>query len=112
MEAARRVGCDIEARTLLPEGVADRVLSAAERADVARMSLPDVLWFSAKETVFKAVYPDVGRFFGFDEAEIEFDADGTFTAVLSRVIAAEAGVSRLEGRWLLTSAHAFTLIAA
>lgn len=42
-----------------------------------------MLWmFSAKESIFKALYPDVRRFFGFHAVELRLSAPGSFQAVL------------------------------
>jgi 4'-phosphopantetheinyl transferase EntD len=110
--ATRRLGCDAEINIALPEGVPNRVLSAVELDARDQSGLPDVLWFSAKEAVFKAVFPDVRRYFGFHEAVLCIDPKGTFTATLSHSLADAAGIRALSGRWVLTHGHAITLIAA
>ena len=70
LEGAERVGPELHAR----------LFTARERAeldphDAARAAL----LFSAKEAGYKAVYPNVGRFIGFHEAEVAVDPpSGTF----------------------------------
>lgn len=70
------IGVDVEAicSEELSESISDIVLSLQERAFLK--SFPEnycVLWtlaFSAKETLFKALFPTVGNYFGFDCAKI------------------------------------------
>jgi len=56
-------------------GLAKRIGSAAEMALGARAGLPFATWatllFSAKESLFKALYPAVGRYFHFPDAAAE-----------------------------------------
>lgn len=74
------VGIDIEARRPAPE-LNDQVPRAEERSWLDRAapeSRDDLLLalFSAKETIFKAFYPRVGTFFGFDAAALQPAAAG------------------------------------
>jgi 4'-phosphopantetheinyl transferase EntD len=80
------LGIDAEPHDRLPDGVLDAILATdAERAALAELALraPDIHWdrlfFSAKETVYKAWYPYHRRFLSFQEAELLFTAgaDGT-----------------------------------
>jgi 4'-phosphopantetheinyl transferase EntD len=60
----------------------------------------DRLLFSAKESVYKTWFPLAGRFLGFEEAEIEVDAErGRFVATL--LVGPPAPVRRLAGRFLV-----------
>ena len=106
-----RVACDAEPNRPLPEDVAPRILSRRERAAQTASGLPDRLWFSAKECVFKAVFPDVRGYFGFEEADVILASTGSFEAMLSPSIAARARVDRLTGRWVAVPEFLVTVIA-
>ncbi|PIE16355.1 MAG: hypothetical protein CSA68_02715 [Rhodobacterales bacterium] len=69
------LGVDVEkiASGASLQAIRERVLDAPERALIANTPRPDhlaTLAFSAKETLFKALYPNVQRFFGFDAARL------------------------------------------
>ncbi|MFA5964504.1 MAG: 4'-phosphopantetheinyl transferase superfamily protein [Sphingomonas sp.] len=71
------IGCDIEPREPLPNGVADHVLRPSERA--ALRDFPawfDRLVFSAKEAAFKAQHRLSGGFPEFHEIAITLDGKG------------------------------------
>lgn len=75
-DAAFHPGVDIEALAFgqAMEAILKTVVNAQERAIIeTQTSLSSALFatlaFSAKETLFKALYPIVRRFFGFDSAE-------------------------------------------
>jgi 4'-phosphopantetheinyl transferase EntD len=103
------IGLDAELDLPLPGGVLDVVSLAAERdslADLAR-SAPGPNWdrmlFCAKESVYKAWFPLTGRWLGFEQAHITFDAAaGAFTARLlvpgPEVDGRE--LTAFDGRWL------------
>ncbi|GAA0489317.1 4'-phosphopantetheinyl transferase superfamily protein [Streptomyces sp. NPDC046215] len=114
------LGIDAEPNGPLPEGVLDAVSLPAEREWIRALSAsrPGVSWdrllFSAKESVFKTWYPLTGQELGFEEAELEVDADaGTFSARLL-VPGPVAGGRRLDGftgRWLAAEGLVVTAIA-
>ncbi len=76
------VGVDLEDTDRPRPGVAERVLTAAELANV--QSLPEsrrwvdtVLRFSVKESVYKAVHPTLRRYVGFGEVAVWPSPDGS-----------------------------------
>ncbi|MBA2669899.1 MAG: 4'-phosphopantetheinyl transferase superfamily protein [Gemmatimonadetes bacterium] len=73
-----------------------------------RLRLP--LVFSAKEAIFKCLYPLVGRRFWFDDAVLrEVTKDGTFTARLTTALAPGIGPDlRIEGRFEFDADHVHT----
>jgi enterobactin synthetase component D len=86
--------------------------TAAELTELARGTglRPNealTLLFSAKESVFKCLYPTVQRFFGFFDARIEGATDagarrGDFTATLQTTLAEGLPVgTRLHGRFVI-----------
>jgi 4'-phosphopantetheinyl transferase EntD len=76
------LGLDAEPALPLPAEVVEMVCSPAERDWIGRQgqdALPwDRLVFSAKESVFKCVFPLERRFLEFDEVEITFTGAGQF----------------------------------
>jgi 4'-phosphopantetheinyl transferase EntD len=93
-------------------------LDATERARVegkCRRELGTVA-FSAKESLFKCLYPCAGLFFDFQDAELEWvtsdgDARGTFGLRLRRSIGAEFPKDlRLSGRYSIELDHAHTAV--
>lgn len=96
------LGIDLEEDLPLPPDIFDEVLLLSERG------YPGRVVFSAKEAVFKALYPTVGFVFGFDAVELALSA-GRFTA-RSRLplgpvapgFVMQGRVSRADG-WVLTS---------
>ena len=71
---ATRIGIDVEdiLDAKVATDIAGSVLNAAEYTLVGSLATPHPvmlsLIFSAKESLFKALYPEVGRFFGFEAA--------------------------------------------
>lgn len=107
-EVSAAVSIDAEPDRPLPDGVLETVTLPSERARLRALTdrRPDVCWdrmfFSAKESVFKAWYPLTGKELDFSEAEIDIDpADGTFTArlLVAGPLLAGHRVSVFPGRW-------------
>lgn len=104
---AAAVGIDAEPSGALPDGVLRRVASAAERKHVAELGRldPGVSWdrllFSAKEAIYKALYPLTGLDLGFADANVTF-TPGTFSAVVRppRPSGEWTEAESLSGRWL------------
>jgi len=99
--AVRLLGVDVEPRTPLPDGVLGLVASPREIAAHGQPPLDTVL-FSAKESLFKALYPRVGYVFGFEEIAISLAANGSFVARLQPNLAAAARRTTLRGQFALT----------
>ncbi|HEX2734019.1 MAG TPA: 4'-phosphopantetheinyl transferase superfamily protein [Polyangiaceae bacterium] len=101
------IGIDAEHAAALEVGVVERVLTLNERARIAASGHEPTewgaLWFSAKESVYKCVFPHVGRFIDFTEVELEFDHQTlTYRAQAAGAkLAAQHGrlLSALEGRF-------------
>ena len=103
----RGLGIDAERCGKMSWGVAERVLTARElrRLPPAPHDLDwATLLFSAKEAVYKCIYPSVRRFVGFLEVELELDVpQRTFRAVaVAHELAACAfwKEHRVEGCWM------------
>jgi enterobactin synthetase component D / holo-[acyl-carrier protein] synthase len=93
------VGIDAEPNGPLPEGVLAAIGRPEERARTALLlrATPAVRWdrllFSAKEAVYKALYPATGQPLDFEDATVSFQRPVTF----ARPAAAEDPVG-LDGR--------------
>ena len=85
-EPSFTLGVDLELVRPLRADLAARILTDGERADLPppgpARDAHLLRAFSAKEAIFKALSPRVGRFIGFHEAEIRFEASGGLTARL------------------------------
>ncbi|QES52809.1 4'-phosphopantetheinyl transferase [Streptomyces venezuelae] len=109
------LGIDAEPHLPLDAEVLEFVAGPEERAHVAELlaGRPEVRWdrllFSAKESVYKAWFPATGRFLGFRQARVRFDAPaGTFSA---EVPGAPAVPARLTGRWRVSGGVLVTALA-
>jgi 4'-phosphopantetheinyl transferase EntD len=102
-QSVRALGIDAEPREPLEESVWPTVCTDAERRALALIpsserGLRARLLFSAKEAVFKCVYPATGHFLEFTDAELTFDVSAqTFEATLREPV--QAFPSRLVGQW-------------
>ncbi len=103
------VGIDAEPDLPLPAGVLDAIALRIEVGWLAGLSAryPGVCWdrllFSAKESVYKTVFPLDGQRLDFDEAEIRIDpVTGTFAVRLLVPGPTVDGrpVHTLTGRWV------------
>lgn len=84
--ALRGVGIDAERNQPLEAPVAAQILTEQEQRRLRDAghdpSQLGALWFSAKESIYKAVFPTVQRYVGFREVEIHVQLEaGTFSAV-------------------------------
>jgi phosphopantetheine--protein transferase-like protein len=82
------VGIDVEIPRSLRADIAPRVLTPAERAEIAHLDsrardAEVLLRFAAKEAIYKALDPWVRRLVSFQEVEIGTAADGRRTARLA-----------------------------
>lgn len=113
---AWRIGVDTECfdRQTMLETAAE-ITDAGERALIARNMADSaqgiLLAFSAKESLYKALWPEVRRFFGFDAASLVTIEDGTFTLVLNQTLTPllQAG-QRFMGYWQFDAPFMTTLI--
>ncbi len=118
--AVRSVGIDAEPHGTLPDRVLEAVSLPSERREIA--GLPgslhwDRILFCAKEATYKAWFPLTGRWLGFEDAHITFEADtgGRSGRFVSRILvdpAARSGppLTELAGRWSVAGGLALTAI--
>src|SRR5579859_6821488 len=73
------IGIDLERHQAISEGVEEMVCTPAERAWARERAADGVHWplviFSAKESVYKAWYPIVRQWLGFEDAELDLDPE-------------------------------------
>ena len=71
------LGADVEAATPLDQGLWERICRPAERrlleSSGERAGIMGKAFFSAKESIYKALYPSVRVFLDFQSMQIEFD---------------------------------------
>jgi len=118
-DAGLTPGVDIE--MLAPEAMretADMFASAQEQALLAACPLPYetalLIAFSVKESLFKALYPEVRRFFDFDAArvcQIDTAAQRITLALTQTLTANRRSGSQMTGYYTLAEDHLITLIA-
>lgn len=101
------LGIDAEPDLPLPPGVVD-LIALPEELDQLRPAThqrPEVsfdrLLFSAKESLYKALYPHTGAWLDFRQARLDVDATaGRFTVlVVDAPVCVELDVRRVQGRW-------------
>lgn len=113
------LGIDAEPAAPLDNGdVLELVADETERSALAELGdrhprIPwDRLLFSAKESVYKAWFPLTGRWLGFEDARLDLDPDGTFTAALLVPGPPVAGreLTGFAGNWLICDGIAVTAV--
>ena len=118
--AVRSVGIDAEPHDVLPDKVLEAISLPAERREIAELP-PGLHWdrilFCAKEATYKAWFPLTGRWLGFEDAHITFDAGPDVTAgrFVSRILidpTARSGppLAELSGRWSVDGGLTLTAI--
>ncbi|MDQ4102366.1 MAG: 4'-phosphopantetheinyl transferase superfamily protein [Actinomycetota bacterium] len=119
------LGIDAEPHQPLPAGVLDAIARDDERDHLVQLGATDIatcwdrLLFCAKEAVYKAWFPLMRDWLGFEDAAVTINpdatdpAEGIFTArllVAGPIIAGER-VTQLNGRWLRRDQLVITTIA-
>ena len=113
--AIRSVGIDAEPHDVLPDGVLQAISLPAEREEIARLPAGlhwDRILFCAKEATYKAWFPLTGRWLGFEDAHITFDADGGFVSHILIDPVARHGppLTEMSGRWSVAGGLTLTAI--
>ncbi len=111
---ARGLGLDIEPLDPpLSQGVTERVLTPAEQAGVPRDESRAGRWakvaFTAKECVYKALYPSTGWLLGYADVEIDLDLTaGRWQATLEERFDLDGRT--LQGRFEVADHHIVTAV--
>jgi len=113
-ETISALGIDLEHAEPLDAGLLNMICLPAERSWLRTTENPLLiakLIFSAKESIFKCIWPTVRRFVDFQDIGIHIDIDsGTFAPVNwadslpDPVIRGIAGRYRLRDGWIMTTA--------
>lgn len=101
------IGIDLERRERFFPGLVEQVAFGDERRRLealpaAELASAAVAVFSAKEVIYKALFPLVGEFFGFEAARVTPNGDGGFTAEVVESVLGGATLARplrIEARW-------------
>jgi 4'-phosphopantetheinyl transferase EntD len=116
---AAALGIDAEPHQPLPDGLSSLIVRPEEERHIALLGAthPDVHWdritFSAKESVYKAWFPMVRRWLGFEDASLTFEPDvRMFTAELRQpgLVIAGQPTSRLSGQWVIAGGLVVTSV--
>jgi enterobactin synthetase component D len=116
-EHVRGIGIDSESLLGLSSVSAVRQLAARpeEQPPGGRLGAQEyyTLLFSAKESVFKCLYPIVQRMFDFQDARVTFEPEaGTFHVTVLADLGAEISAGfALHGRWTIADSYAHTGVA-
>ena len=107
------IGIDIEPDQPLPPGIPAMVLTADEirwRQHRPAVSNQDALTFSAKESIFKCLFPLVGEYFDFQDVSVQFDPNSKrFSSHLAPKLARVIQPDRLCGLYSEVDGYLFTL---
>ncbi len=110
--ALRSIGIDMEVSGQIDDDLARRICTEDERTSetAARMGQPYFdLIFSAKESVYKCIFPFVERFVDFDEVRLHIDVEArAFGAEALTENLAAALLATLRGRWSITDSRVRT----
>jgi 4'-phosphopantetheinyl transferase EntD len=111
--SVRGVGIDVEPALPLPPGVGPLVLFAPDHEALAsaadhRRPLFERVVFSAKEAVYKAIFPITRRSLDFPAMAVRVFEDGSLDATLRLDVPFFAAGTRFEGRWTEHAGHVVT----
>ena len=113
------IGLDAEPHARLPDGVCEAVTTRAERIRLAALAaaMPDIFWdrilFCVKESVYKAWFPLTGRWLGFEDAAVDFDAvNRSFTArlLVAGPVVNDKVLTGFDGLWRVSDGLIVTAI--
>ncbi len=113
-DATRHAGLGIDLETIItrPGEIASSVLTASEIRRLPADALHLTIAFSAKESLFKALYPQVGRFFGFDAAEVILTERATGALRLCQPLGPWPAGAEFAFGWRVLNGQVLTVLAA
>jgi 4'-phosphopantetheinyl transferase EntD len=111
----RSLGIDAEIHAPLPVGVLDMIAVENEYRWIAEIAENGICWdrllFSAKESIYKAWFPIVGRWLGFKDVAVEVEPENnTFRAHVLLPSSAQS-ISSFDGVYLTTNDYVLTFVA-
>jgi 4'-phosphopantetheinyl transferase EntD len=111
----RSLGIDAEVAEPLPDDVVAQILTETERGrlvDLAdSLAIADRVVFCAKEAVYKAWYPLVGRWLGFDDVDTTMDVGGGTFVVRLLAPPPPSVPQRFQGRFAIRGGLVLTAVA-
>jgi len=108
------VGIDIEAAAPVEPELARLIALPGERPDSGLIpsGLALRLVFSAKEAVFKCLWPHLRRYIDFTDVRVTFDENtGRFTVAATEAPARQTLCRRIDGRYAITAGYILTAAA-
>jgi len=110
----RSLGIDAECLQALSPEIRELILTDTEMSgdpDILSDAILVCIIFSAKESVFKCLFPLVKRFFDFKDIDLSIDrTHEKFHANLATDLANVIGKKTLEGTYCLDEVHVFTAV--
>ena len=110
-DSAAGIGLDVERGVPLDSELVSLVCTPAEQVRLKDLpSRPGLPWstmvFTAKESVYKCVFPLVRTFLEFSDVEVDLGPDAaSFEAVIRHPCAARLDDARLRGRFVVAGGH-------
>ncbi len=109
------LGLDVEKRETVKPAIRDLISLPEELEWLGSRKHDPIAWkliFSAKESVYKCLYPVLRQWIGFSQARLKFDFQKQlFTVSLDKALEIPPGLfTRLQGRFLLTEDYIFTSV--
>jgi 4'-phosphopantetheinyl transferase EntD len=109
------IGLDVEKNEAISASIRDMIALPEEIEALANYKDDPRLWkliFSAKESVYKCLFPLLHQWIGFKQARLNFDFhQGTFSAQLDPSLSIpERFSSAMHGRFLLSDDYLFTCL--
>jgi 4'-phosphopantetheinyl transferase EntD len=96
------LGIDVEVAQRLEAGILDQVMQATDRLEAGEAT--PVVIFSAKESVFKALFPESGVWMAFDAVSLRHGSDaGSLRVAPTGLSPAAPGVEDLRGGYRVSA---------
>ena len=109
------IDCEQILEALEAQEIKDGIIDQEEETLLRRTSLPFALaltlTFSAKESVFKALFPNVNALMGFDSARVMALSAGSLTLALTRPLAGFHEGTQFTLHWLRDDDRMITLLS-
>ncbi len=112
-ENYRAVGVDVEQLNRITPRVIERITTTNDLLESSVLSKYELstLIFSAKESLFKLLYPDVKHYFGFKSASLIKVSSTHFTMQLERSLGARyQSKERFDGHFMIMGEEIITLM--
>lgn len=107
------IGIDVELNNPIPSNIHPMIFSSEEshsRAHASPLRRLDLITFSAKESIFKCIFPLVGFYFDFQEVSLNINEEAsTFTAHLPNRVTDEINIMTIQGIFNISPDLIFSL---